>query len=275
VDQISAAAAVLCFGKGHGHRPGGGAIWAEGYRALLDRARAILPSGAILTTEENADPWLDQFDALLLVNTPTDQGRIVPLFPAAYAGWTMTFGSHYIAGNDLEAGLPFRLKMARAFCFGSQLGWVTPQVAQPKHRREGEYLRALARCRRSAHEFLAYGEFVGVPGVRGAETLTVTGRNIFGGTYRLRTPAVMATAWRAEDGALGIAMTNIADRQQRVEVSLPAVEYDLGGDAVRPREIGPEGTGVGEATIEACDPARVRRRMAPRSATVVVPTPRR
>jgi len=268
IDQISAAPAVLCFAKGHGHQPGGGSIWVDGYRRLLEKARATLPRGAMLTTEEDADPWMDLLDAFLTVNTPPNQGRVIPLFPAVYSGQTITFGFQYPGPKDLDDKIPFRAKMGRAFCFGAQLGWVAPTVAEPQYRSEGEYLRALARCRHNAHKFLAYGELVGMPEVPGAATLVVSGPNPFGeGTYRFEMPAVVATVWRAADGSLGLAMTNMADEAQVVDVALPRSVYGLGAQAVRLREIGPEG--ASPAAAQGGDPVRIHRRLEPRSAVVI------
>jgi hypothetical protein len=87
IDQITAAYAVRCLNPDHGHSPGGGTFWVEGYRKMMDAIRAKLPNGRILTSEENAECWNDQFDALLLVNTPAADGkRIIPLMPAVYGG---------------------------------------------------------------------------------------------------------------------------------------------------------------------------------------------
>ena len=86
-----------------------------------------------ITTEEDAECWLDQFDALLLVNTPTGSGTPIPLFPAVYSGRAIVFGFLYFPKDDLERSLPFRVKMARCFVFGSQLGWIQPkQIMQPE-----------------------------------------------------------------------------------------------------------------------------------------------
>ncbi|UCH35095.1 MAG: hypothetical protein JSV65_01715, partial [Armatimonadota bacterium] len=220
VDQISAAGAKVCFDPHHGHDVGGGSFWAEGYRRLLERARKTLPKGGMLTTEESADPWIDLLDAFLLVNTSPHRGEVVPLFPAVYGGRTITFGFQYIVGDDLDRGMPFRAKMARAFAWGAQLGWVGPQILDVKYAREAEYLRALAQCRRRAHEFLALGEMLKPPTVRGARRVTIEGGAPWGGDYRISLPAVISSAWRAANGDVGIALTNMTDEEQTARFSL-------------------------------------------------------
>ena len=73
----------------------------------------------MITTEENAECWIDQFDALLMVNTPSTGGRrIIPLLPAVYGGRIVTFGFQYMSADDIPKSLPFRAKMARAFLLG-------------------------------------------------------------------------------------------------------------------------------------------------------------
>ncbi|MDI6828305.1 MAG: DUF6259 domain-containing protein [Armatimonadota bacterium] len=224
IDQISAASAVQCFSSQHGHPIGGGKFWADGYRKLLDMARARLPKGRILTTEENAECWLDQFDALLLVNTPVGTRKVIPLFPAVYSGRTITFGFQYTLPEDLKDSAPWRAKMAQAFAFGSQLGWVSLSVLMaPDVRQEAEFLRTLARCRRFAHEFVVTGRFLGMLDVRGDNpAILIKGKPSFGnGTYTMKLPSVLASAWLAENQTLGITLVNQSNEDHEVEVRLP------------------------------------------------------
>jgi hypothetical protein len=223
IDQIGAAAPVTCFSAGHGHLPGGGRFWVDGYRKLLDRVRKDLPEGKMITTEENAECWLDQFDALLLVNTPTGEPAPIPLFPAVYSERTITFGFLYFPVDDLQRSLPFRAKMARAFVWGAQLGWIQPGVIMsPEHAREAEFLRNLARCRRFGHDFVLSGNFLGAVNVRGDNPrLKGTASGSFGGTYRIDLPAVLGSAWLSEEGKLGVLLANMSDEPHAVEVTLP------------------------------------------------------
>ena len=220
VDQISAAGAKLCFDPSHGHDIGGGGFWAAGYRRMLERARKTLPKDRMLTTEESADPWIDLLDAFLLVNTPPNRGEVIPLFPAVYGGRTITFGFQYFTGDDLDRSLPFRAKMARAFAWGAQLGWIGAQIFDPKYAHEAEYLRNLAQCRHRAHEFLAYGEMIEPPAVRGVRRIAISGSGTFGGDYHFTLPSVLCSAWRSDNGDVGIALTNMTDEEQTARVNL-------------------------------------------------------
>lgn len=223
IDQIGAAGAVRCFNSDHGHSPGGGTFWFDGYRTMLDQIRAKLPKGRMITTEENAECWNDQFDALLMVNTPSTGGRrIIPLMPAVYGGRIITFGFQYMSGDDIPKSLPFRAKMARAFLWGAQLGWINVDMIMADNaRKEAEFLRNLAVARRGGHEFLLTGTFLGEAEVTGDNprlTGEGTGR---GSKYAIDLPAVMATAWLATDGAVGLAVVNLSDQPRTVEVRPP------------------------------------------------------
>ena len=222
IDQIGAAYAVRCFDASHGHPIGGGHFWVDGYRKMLNDVRSKLPKGRMITTEENAECWIDQFDALLLVNTSTG-ANIIPLFPAVYSGRTITFGFLYFPKDDLEKSLPFRAKMARCFLWGAQLGWIEPEkMMDPANAKEAEFLRNLARCRRFGHKYLEYGRFEGLLDVRGDNPrMTGEASGSFGGTYHIDMPSVTGSSWLAEDGTLGVALANMSDEPREVEVRLP------------------------------------------------------
>ena len=267
IDQICAAAAVLCFDPKHGHPPGGGEMWASSYRRLLDGVRRRLGRDNMITTEESTETWNDQFDALLLVNTPAGRGVPIPMFPAVYSGRVITFGFQYIQAGDLERHMPFRLKMARAFLFGAQVGWVGDNVLNEAHRAEAEYLRALARCRSRAHKFLSEGEMLAPLKVEGVTKAAVEGARWWGSgeTFKAEVPAVMGSAWRAQDGSVGIALTNISDQQQAAVLRLSPGRYGLKGRKFRMWRIGPEG----REAAGAFDPAAHREEMHPRSAVIL------
>ncbi len=228
IDQIAAAYAVQCFDPSHGHSIGGGSFWVEGYRKMLDRVRTLLPEDRMITSEENAECWIDQFDALLLVNTHTDHPPI-PLFPAVYSGRTINFGFMYLPADDLERSLPFRVKMGRGFLWGTQIGWIQPaRIMAPDAVNEAEFLRNLARCRRFGHEFFTFGRFLGPVDARGDfPQLKGVATGSFGGEYEIDVPAVMACAWQSEAGDLAVALVNLSDRRESVSIEFPLEKAGL------------------------------------------------
>ncbi|HOE11044.1 MAG TPA: DUF6259 domain-containing protein [bacterium] len=219
IDQISAASAKRCFAKNHGHPIGGGTYWIQGYRQLLKKCLKCLPHDAALTTEENADPWNDLLHAWLMVNTQERGGEIVPLYPAVYGGRAISFGFQYILGNDLPDRYPFRLKMARAFVFGSQLGWVGAGVLDPKHQDEAEFLKRLCEVRHSAREALQYGELLAPVILESGGTVSWKYKD-GGKEIESTQPAVVASAWLTPEGKRILALANVADDARTVTLTL-------------------------------------------------------
>ena len=245
IDQIGAAYPERCLAEDHGHLPGGGTFWVDGYRRMLDQIRRELPKGKALTTEEDGECWNDQLDALLLVNTPTSaSARPVPIFPAVYSGRALSFGFQYIPGDDLQRSLPWRAKMARAFVWGSQLGWVNvDRIMDPKAAAEAEFLRNLARCRNHGHEFLARGRFLGEVAAEGDNPrIKGEGTGSFSGTYPIDLPSVLASAWLSDDGAAAVALANVSDEAREVTVNLPLEAAGVNeGGRFEVTVFGPEG----------------------------------
>ena len=224
IDQIGCAWAYRCYDKTHGHPLGGGHFWVDGYRKLMDKARTKLPKGGFFTTEEDIECFIDKFDALLLVNTPSDTDKkVIPLFPAVYSGRVITFGFQYIPKDDVAGSQSFRSKMAREFIFGAQIGWVlAEQLMKPEAVKEAEFVRNLAKCRHGAHKFLQEGRFLGLVDAKGDNpTVKFAGPGFFGGDYSAEMPSVFASAWEAEDGSIGVALANMTDEGHEVQVAAP------------------------------------------------------
>jgi hypothetical protein len=244
IDQIGAAAAVKCFNPKHAHPIGGGSFWHEGYRELLTRIRKGLPKDKMITTEENIETWLDQFDAMLLVNTHTQTGRLIPLFPAVYSDRTILFAYQYLLPDDLERVKPYRAKVAQCFLFGSQLGWIEPGlIMDPKYRIEAEYLKTLSKTRRFALNLVNYGRFLGLLEVQGDNPqVKGTGKATFGGTYKLDLPSVIAAAWFANDGTAGIIIVNQTDKYHKIQIDIPLEKFGIPKNrAIRIKIFGPDG----------------------------------
>ena len=252
IDQISAAAAKRCFAGNHGHPIGGGTSWIQGYRDLLREARSVLPQTTALTTEENADPWNDRLDAFLMVNTRPGNGEIVPLYPAVYSGRVVYFGFQYFGGEDFTQRYPLRLKFAKTFLYGSQMGWIGSGILAPGSEPEAEFLRRLCERRHAHRDALQFGEML-APVALGAVNPVRWEEPSDNGPVARTHPAVMATMWRTHGGVYKLILANVSDDVQNTEVflspqHLPADRRESGS----PRLIGdgadvglePAGTGV-------------------------------
>jgi len=239
IDQIGAAWPYQCYNPKHGHPLGSGHAWVDGYRKMLNEARKKLPKNKMLTTEENAECWIDQFDAQLMANTPVSDRKIIPLFPSVYAGRAILFGFQYIGGEDISQSIPFRAKMAQEFIWGAQMGWISiNSIMAPDAIKEAEFLRDLAKCRCYSHKFLLCGEFLGMIDVRGDNPKLVEDKaGSYQGTYLVDLPAVIASAWRAEDGSIGIAVVNMSDEEHEVEMTAPL----MAGKSYKMKVMWPQG----------------------------------
>ena len=109
---------------------------------------------------------------------------------------------------------------------------------------EAEFLRNLARCRRYAHKFVMGGRFLGMLDARGDNPLlSGQGTAFFGGSlYKISLHAVLASAWLAEDGSLGVLLVNMSDDPHEVTVKLPLRAAGIGTSGGHSTTIhGPEG----------------------------------
>ena len=156
IDQISAAAPEPCWNERHDHPVGGGSFWYDGYRRLIGEIRANhLQEGKILTSEENAECYIDLFDMLLVVNTPHEENACVikPVFPMVYSDRAVTSAFTYTPATADKMGLgDFRYELAKALLWGSQIGWVDPRpLMSERAAKEARFMKTLMDFRRGVH----------------------------------------------------------------------------------------------------------------------------
>ncbi len=213
LDQIAAAGPQLCYDKSHGHPLGGGSWWVDGYRKMLTPIRQMAHADGrdvILTTENNAEPYMDNVDCLLTWNPRYDHE--IPMVSAVYSGYVTYFSSPCNVGDELTA---FAMSQGRDWLWGCQLGWMGFELLDPKNREKAAYLRDLAQHRLAAAKFMHLGELLGeLKPLNDVPEVEVTWGRGWGAkpVHQARLPAVMATLWRAPDGQLAVAVTNWDDR---------------------------------------------------------------
>ncbi len=165
IDQISAAAPEPCWNERHDHPVGGGSFWYDGYRRLIGEIRANhLQEGKILTSEENAECYIDLFDMLLVVNTPHEENACVikPVFPMVYSDRAVTSAFTYTPATADKMGLgDFRYELAKALLWGSQIGWVDPRpLMSERAAKEARFMKTLMDFRRGVHDVVYGGLFI-------------------------------------------------------------------------------------------------------------------
>jgi len=228
IDQVAAAAPRLCFDKTHGHPPGGGCWWTEGgYWPMLRDLRARIAAdrpGKMITTECNAEPYVNLFDGYLTWHFQEDEA--IPLFAAVYGGRVQLFSRAY--QGDSWKGLAMRMKTAQALVWGEQLGWISPDVV--KDPVAGPFLRRLGRLRYALRECLARGRMARPPRVTG-DGATVTADWQWSGKRLVTTPAVESGAWQAPDGRVVLLFVNVDEKPHAFDLHFRPADYGFAAEA--------------------------------------------
>lgn len=210
IDQIGAAASEPCYATNHGHAPGAGGWWPQAYReALTDIRATVTGPDEALTTEENAEPYLDLFDMYLIVNTPHSKAvRMLPVFPLIYSDRVVYSGLNYYH-QEINDG-HFLYNNGRSLLWGAQLGWIQPDwLFAPGCEVEQEFLRTLGRFRAKNHDIFYGGRFLKELRLEGdIPEFTVLNDETF--------PTVMAAKWLTVKGKEAIVIVNMGGHEANV-----------------------------------------------------------
>ena len=215
LDQIGAAKPQLCYDPSHGHPLGGGHHWVDGYRMMLTPIKEYcIKRGVSLTTENTAEPYMDNIDAYLTWNPRYETD--IPLLPAIYSGYTIYFSSPQAGDDTLNA---FCAAQGRDFLWGCQLGWNASWILDENHREKQKFQYELCKYRASARDFFLYGQLLDdlsfeneLPYIR-----HTWHRNW---AHCANLPAVMGTIWQAPDGRNALFMVNVSAEEQAVSINL-------------------------------------------------------
>jgi len=212
IDQIGAASSEPCYATNHGHAPGGGDWWPKSYRRLIQEMRSdIYNENQAMTTEENAECYIDLFDMMLTVNSPHNNWvKMVPLFPFVYSDRCIYSGYTYIPESTTDGSLEF-ITM-RSFLWGSQLGWTEPGfIMKPEAKNIALFLKTLADFRRKQHDLFLGGRFM--------NDIILSGDNPVRDIPDYETVHVVSAAeWISVSGAHAYLIVNMDDKSHTVEL---------------------------------------------------------
>ena len=244
-----ACSSLACYDTRHGHSPGGGGYWVNGFKRLeLDiRRRTAARGGVALAGEGCAENWLPHLDLMLALDlsreryAAPDGWEAIPFFHAVYHGYGVSFGNYssltlppyddlwpaeFAPKEPLKLLDPkfspqFRLEQARAFIWGQQPTIANFLPSQLRDRpREIAYAVRLARARQSALKYLRDGTMLAPPRIE-----TEEGGNPDVAAFDLRGTKRTAEGVcqnRAPDAGLGLARGRRQDRDRRHQHSRAA-----------------------------------------------------
>ncbi|MCC6771527.1 MAG: hypothetical protein IT360_10000 [Gemmatimonadaceae bacterium] len=258
-----AVLSLACWSPDHGHPLGGGHYWMDGFRELardLRRRGGALPLG--FAGEGGGESWLPDLDAFLTLQVsqeryidPASGWEVLPLFQAVYHPYAVTYGTYGsltwppyddlwpVASRpanamtllDTKYRRQYLLEQARMFVWGMQ-----PTIANflpeqlTARRSEIDYLERLARLRYGLREFFQGGVMLRAPAVTVDSADVLMSRvSIYaarrGGATEatVRSPMVLAGAWRSSKGQVAIGLASITDEAREVTVQLDARMYAL------------------------------------------------
>lgn len=261
-----ACLSLPCYDESHGHPIGGGNWWIQANALLTEdiRARTASTRTVLLAGEGCGESWLPHLDAMLALQVSMErykapgQWEAIPFFHAVYAPIATLYGNyssltrppydalwpaefapeHPLALLDRKFGTQFRLEQARAFAWGQQ-----PTVAnfQPSHLEERAeemaFAMQLALLRRSARAYLQEGTMLRAPRIPLERVAIPMSRlSIYAGQqdavqeFTHAVDPVIASAWQAPDGSIGIVLVNIRDAAQSFSLRLEPANYPLPPD---------------------------------------------
>ncbi len=236
LDLIAAASPDLCYATNHGHLPGGGNWWVQGYREMMTRLNLRKPADRAFTTESNAETYADCFDGFLTwIWFEPEQ---VPAFPVVYAGSVAMFGRN-LNGNKKRDVPYFRHHVAQQLLYGQQIGWVNADVLY--YPEKLGFLSSMVRLRWELRELFASGKPLRPPQVLGAPRFRSTaGMGNPLGWKLFEASAVLAGVWRCRDGGVYVIAVNTSEEPAGCSVRYDTSEWGGAAGGV-PRMVSGEG----------------------------------
>ncbi len=214
-DQIAAVAPLPCRSHDHGHLPGGGSYWSDGYCQTMAKINADKPKNAFYYSESNAEAYASAFDGFL--TWIWNRGDQVPAFPAIYSGYVQMLG-RYTDGATRDDDVYFRFHLAESLTYGQQLGWLNACVVYNDARMA--FLKKVVAARRELTGFFNEGTLMRPPVVE-TELEPTTSSGI---TMR----PIVAGAWKSGDDSQAVVIVvNISEKEADASIRLFPEEYGV------------------------------------------------
>lgn len=259
-----ACISYMCYNKDHGHSIGGGDYWVNSFGLLTNEIRKNNSSNKkiVLAGEGCGEGWLPYLNAFLTLQVSNeryagvDGPQTIPLFQAVYHQYGVTFGNYsslvsppydalwpkeYAPKHPEELLDPkfnkqFLMEQARSFVWGMQPTMANyHEFLSTKRGVEINYLVDLVKVRYKALKYLLYGEFIRPPQIEiPEEVIPISRLSIYAGqkdrvkTFQENIPLLYTSAWKANDGSLGIAIAGINSTPSQIKFSMDSISYNIG-----------------------------------------------
>ena len=224
IDQIAAMYAQPCFRNrtqahnawsGHNGTAGGGSMWADGYRALLDAATRSTGKGRAIFSESNGDAYLGSLHGYMAVYGLRACG-FVPAFQTVYSGWSVAIGTFGWPQTDDQS---VRGILAHQFIFGQQMGWTAAERILSfanSSSRNREFLRTVVQLKLRYGDFLTLGRMLRPPVFVTASgdplpMVKLCTTDFAAPETCCNCSAILGSLWLSTNGQLALALTNTAD----------------------------------------------------------------
>lgn len=254
----------MCFDPSHGHPLGGGNYWMQGSGQLTKDVRNVTSQdqkGKItLSGEGVGESWLPYLDAFLALQVSMERyagvgAEPIPLFQAVYHPYAVIYGNYSsllkppydemwpadqrpadaLELLEVTYQKQFLMEQARSFVWGMQpmLSNYKPELEKTRAK-EMRFLYSLAKIRHKMKDYLLYGEMkqniaIDLP----MQKIGISKLSIYAGQkdkvthYEKAYPTLYSSVWRTENGRLGIALANIADKDEQIPIRLRLQDYGV------------------------------------------------
>ena len=262
-----ACSSCACWDASHGHPPGGGSWWVEGFRNLTADIRARCGNGEIaLAGEGCGEAWLPVLDLMLSLQVSReryaekDGWEPVPLFQMVYGNHVPLFGNYASlleppydplwpaafapeqsgALLDPRFEVQFRLEQARAFLWGQQptLANYRPDLYETRPKAMA-FFEQLVRLRAAVPEIFRHGTLLEPPKVKDEQiTIPASRLSIYAGRegrireYTLEVNPIQCAAWADQSQRPALAAVNITDETRTLRVDPLGWGWTLSGPSV-------------------------------------------
>ncbi len=226
-DEIANVPAHPCYSHDHGHLPGGGTYWTEGYNEMMRSIREEKPKEHFHFTECNGEPYMKYMDGFL--TWMWVGANEVPAFPAVYGDCVQLIGRCTIGNKKDDVGF-FKYATARSLVSGQILGWCKADIVYSEAHMP--YLERMVKCRCEHAAFLRGAVMLRPPCVTTSLGKYTTAAGLWF-TDTIRSEWVLGGAFRAYDGGeVRLVLVNFSGEDTVAHVSFSLDEYHLDTEAL-------------------------------------------